>query len=486
MTGKGDSLTEENFTYEPQNIDTDITKDFTDINFRSAVKEILNLGENDPITKIACAKLGKSLNVSNKGIKDLAGIKHFINITGLLCQNNELTQLDVSGLVNLDRLECEGNQLTTLNAEGCANLTLLFCSRNLMQDGYYRKEGGNRLKELNVSNCTKLERLVCPGNELTQLDLEGLAGLEVLLCKDNILSVLDVNNCSNLRVLECEENKLIELHVDKCANLESLTCYNNQLEVLNVNKCINLLRLGCSENQLSALDISSCINLKWLNCSKNNMKTPDNVNGKNDNLTGENFIFVPQNSDTSTQAPKKAQKMTVKPGSLELYVGGSTKNLKVSNAKGSITYKSSNPKIVKVNSKGKVTPVSKGKVYITVKASGDSTYEAASKKINVTVYGKPAKVKGVKSSPAKAKRTVKVSWKKAPSVSGYIIKYSYNKNMKNSETIRVNNGRTTSKTIKKLTSKKYVYIQVQAYNKDGSALIKGSWSIKTRSSGKIK
>lgn len=195
---------------------------------------------------------------------------------------------------------------------------------------------------------------------------------------------------------------------------------------------------------------------------------------------------LPKPTDTPTQAPKKAQKMTVKPGSLELYMGGSTKNLKVSNAKGSVTYKSSAPKIVKVNSKGKVTPVSKGKAYITVKAAGDSTYEAASKKINVTVYGKPAKVKGVKASPAKAKRTLKVSWKKVPSVSGYIIKYSYNKNMKNSETIRVNKGSTTSKTLKKLTSKKYVYIQVQAYKKDGRALIKSSWSTKTKSSGKIK
>ena len=81
---------------------------------------------------------------------------------------------------------------------------------------------------------------------------------------------------------------------------------------------------------------------------------------------------------------------------------------------------------------------------------------------------------------------IKSIMEKVPSVSGYIIKYSYNKNMKNSETIRVNKGSTTSKTLKKLTSKKYVYIQVQAYNKDGSALIKGAWSTKTRSSGKIK
>ena len=38
--------------------------------------------------------------------------------------------------------------------------------------------------------------------------------------------------------------------------------------------------------------------------------------------------------------------------------------------------------------------------------------EATSKKINVTMYGKPTKVKGVKATPTKAKCILKVSWKK--------------------------------------------------------------------------
>lgn len=183
---------------------------------------------------------------------------------------------------------------------------------------------------------------------------------------------------------------------------------------------------------------------------------------------------------TPTNSSKKVQKMTVTPNSLKLYVGGSVKQLKAFNAKGKVTYKSSNPKVIKIDSKGKVTPLSKGKATITVIAAGDAAYKSASKKINVTVYGKPAKVTSVKAVSGKLKRTLTVSWKKVSSVSGYIIKYSYNKNMKNSKTIKINSGTSTSKTIKKLTSKKYVYIQVQAYKKDGKTPIKGTWSAKIK------
>lgn len=335
-----------------------------------------------------------------------------------------------------------------------------------------------------IENLTGLTKLLCGLKQLKYLDVSGLTNLKELYCSDGQLAEINAGRCTNLERIDCMGNQLSKINVDGCSRLLGLYCSNNQLESLDISSCNALTSLECNNNQLTTLDISKCPNLIRLFCTNSNMKDISAIIGDTSNI--EDFQFDPQNSDAPTQALKKAQKMTVKPGSLELYVGGSTKNLKVSNTKVYVTYISSDTKIVKVNSKGKVTSVSKGKTYITVKAAGDSTYESASKKINVTVYGKPAKVEGVKVSPAKAKRTVKVSWKKAPSVSGYIIKYSYNKNMKNSETVRVNKGSTTSKTIKKLTSKKYVYIQVQAYIKDGSALIKGAWSTKTRSSGKIR
>ena len=49
-----------------------------------------------------------------------------------------------------------------------------------------------------------------------------------------------------------------------------------------------------------------------------------------------------------------------------------------------LTYKSSNPKVVTVNSKGKLTRKKNGKVTITISQKGNGTYQAASKKVTVT------------------------------------------------------------------------------------------------------
>ena len=85
---------------------------------------------------------------------------------------------------------------------------------------------------------------------------------------------------------------------------------------------------------------------------------------------------------------KQKQKITVKPKSLTLYMGDKATALKVSKAKGKITYKSSNPKVVKVSKKGKVTPKSAGNATITIRASGNATYKAATLKVKVKVKRK--------------------------------------------------------------------------------------------------
>jgi uncharacterized protein with FMN-binding domain len=59
--------------------------------------------------------------------------------------------------------------------------------------------------------------------------------------------------------------------------------------------------------------------------------------------------------------------MKLNKSSLEMVVGN-TKTLKVSNAPGTVKWSSSNPSVVSVTSKGKVTAKSKGKATITVKS----------------------------------------------------------------------------------------------------------------------
>ena len=56
----------------------------------------------------------KSISVSNKGISSLKGIELFTALEELVCDNNNLTTLDLSKNVSLKSLHCSNNKLTSL------------------------------------------------------------------------------------------------------------------------------------------------------------------------------------------------------------------------------------------------------------------------------------------------------------------------------------------------------------------------------------
>lgn len=81
-----------------------------------------------------------------------------------------------------------------------------------------------------------------------------------------------------------------------------------------------------------------------------------------------------------------------------------------------------------------------------------------------TKTAKPAKPKSLKVKTS-GKKKVKVSFKKVKNAAGYQIQYSYKKNMKGQKT------KLTTKvnyTLKKLKSKKIVYVKVRAYTLDSA------------------
>ena len=57
------------------------------------------------------------LTISKSNIKSLKGIDNLVNLTSLICSNNnQLTSLNgIENLVNLTRLWCGSNQLTLLH-----------------------------------------------------------------------------------------------------------------------------------------------------------------------------------------------------------------------------------------------------------------------------------------------------------------------------------------------------------------------------------
>ena len=70
----------------------------------------------------------------------------------LYCNENQLTQLDVSDNTDLSFLECHNNQLTQLDISKNTDLVRLFCYNN-------------QLIQLDVSKNTKLSFLECYGQK---------------------------------------------------------------------------------------------------------------------------------------------------------------------------------------------------------------------------------------------------------------------------------------------------------------------------------
>lgn len=100
-----------------------------------------------------------------------------------------------------------------------------------------------------------------------------------------------------------------------------------------------------------------------------------------------------------------------------------------------------------------------------------STYGNYSSVITATT--KPVTIQNFKKSTV-SKTTIKLTWSKASSVSGYQIQYSNNKSFKGIKTVYVK-AKSTNTTIKKLTRGKIYYIRIRAYKKVGSKTYYGSY-----------
>lgn len=142
---------------------------------------------------------------------------------------------------------------------------------------------------------------------------------------------------------------------------------------------------------------------------------------------------------------------------------------------GKLTYKTSNEKIVKVSSKGKVTIKGCGKATITIIAGAKGTYKEGKKKIEITVRPKKPTIKSLKSNSSK-KMTVK--WARDKKASGYIIQYSTKEyySLDHLKTVTISKNSVTSKTIGKLKPGKKYYVKILSYKNVNGKKIKGDWS----------
>ena len=142
-------------------------------------------------------------------------------------------------------------------------------------------------------------------------------------------------------------------------------------------------------------------------------------------------------------------------------------------AKTKLTYKSSDTKVVTVSNNGQVTLKGPGKATITITAAATNNYNAATKKITITV--KPKQTAGLKVK--KGKKRMTVSWKRDKKATGYQITYAQNKKFKKGKkNITISKNKTVKRTVKKLKARKTYYVKVRAYKKVGKTKLYGAYS----------
>jgi len=215
----------------------DITEEFTDLNFRAAVYGMIHKTTSAPIYNTDVAEI-RSVDVSDRNIKDLAGLKWFREVEIFYCDGNQLTELPALR-EGLKELNCAGNALTALPA---LPDSLMF--------------------------------LDCYNNQLTSLPKLP----------------------DHLRILNCAGNLLTALPTLP-PEIYQLMCNDNELETLPVLPA-ELNYLFCENNKLIGLDVTSLTDLHALYCFFNNMTSKDAVVGFTGEWDGEHFIFDPQNEAT--------------------------------------------------------------------------------------------------------------------------------------------------------------------------------------------
>lgn len=194
----------------------------------------------------------KSVLVDNgskwAGIKSIQGIKYFKNLEWLYVYNDNITEIDVSGMTKLGDLRCYKNKITSINVSGCTALVHLECQNN-------------QISTLNLSGCSALKYLDVSNNPITIWNITGCTKLEEVIVKNTNFKTLNISNLSSLKKLD----------VTWCENLTELYCYNNSLTSLTVQSCEALKTLCCNDNKLTELNIAFCPAMTTVECQNNNI-----------------------------------------------------------------------------------------------------------------------------------------------------------------------------------------------------------------------
>lgn len=184
--------------------------------------------------------------------------------------------------------------------------------------------------------------------------------------------------------------------------------------------------------------------------------------------TGTADIVIRASATDEYEEASKTIRLTVKKGDsgLEIKKSSYTKPYKSkafflkASARCAMKFKSSNPKVAKVSSKGKVTVLKCGKTNITITA-GDKNYRTVRKKVAIKVVPRTAKIISVSSF---VPGQLTVSWKRQKEADGYVLEYTTDSHFKKYVQKRnITKNESVSTNLENLQAGKKYYVRVKAY-----------------------
>ena len=415
----------------------------------------------------------------NPEIKYISFNGTFYNVLKEQLLGNESKQRTDAGNENLVALS-EGKLVTTgvtkIDIRGLIEKTETEAAKNINSSQYYWSQNdglevsGNENGistsligktsgiEVNSQN-GKYAKLKCAERSTVQLDTKEGDKMDVtfsIVENDNLMSETEIHAKIAKERATVDYNDTMGTEIKGVSEFSATI--HDEIEDDNGNDIVN------NENKISIDNLNSNHCYKILEKQISGKKELEVHEDANNDGKFESIIATTRPNHKITQAII-ASNYTKTYGNKAFNLGAK--------AKTKLTYKSSNTKVATVNSSGKVTLKGPGKATITITATATSKYNAATKKITVTV--KPKKVTGLKAKNGKKRMTVR--WKRDSKVTGYQLTYAQNKKFKKGKkNITIRKNKAVKRTIKKLKARKTYYVKIRAYKKVGKTKIYGAYS----------
>lgn len=198
----------------------------------------------------------------------------------LSCNDNYLTELDLSNSPDLKVLYLPNNDVTSLDVSACAKLEQIDCNANPVAalDLKHNPElifltcGSTTITELDLSACTKLEELMCPKTSVERIDLSGLAQLKEVNCNENPnLKEITLAGNTALKTFEARDCVLTQIDISEATALTYLILSNNRISSFTAtNPSIETIDLR--NNRLTTITLPECKNLQVVTLYNNFIK----------------------------------------------------------------------------------------------------------------------------------------------------------------------------------------------------------------------